>query len=347
MTRDDLLSALTHDNVGAWLHLIREGESSNDEAAFTVIYGGQHFTSFDDHPRIFIPLPNGQRSSAAGAFQITATTWGDYIKNFGPQPFTPENQTLCAVWLTARRRALDAVIGGQLHEAIRLCVLEWTSLGTTKLQAQASSIFAAYGGKEAGVPAAPVTSITQEVKPMGVLAAILPALFNAAPDLIRMFGSAGSAMTERNAVVAQKVADVAKQVTGAVNEQEAAERITNDPQAAEAFRQAVAQNFDQWVGMMVKFTEMDEASKAKAREFVSADHQTVLFGFTFPQVLALFMAMVCAAGGGFVLWDPQDKFTTDMQTAVVMLMLVGGWTGIKEFFFGGTSSIGKLPPSPK
>lgn len=169
---------------------------------------------------------------------------------------------------------------------------------------------------------------------MGILAAILPSLLQAAPDLIRLFGSSGGAMTERNAAVAQKVADVAVQVTGAVNEQAAADKIAADPKLAQAFRDAVAQNFDQWLGMMTKFAQIEEDSRAKAKEFVTAyDRNPVFFKFTFIELLSLIFVTISSVGGGWVLYA---DFPAEIKGAVVTLMLIGGYTGVKEFWLGSS-----------
>lgn len=215
MTRSDLIAARDDNNVGAFLRVIREGESSQDDSAYTELYGGSHFESFDDHPRKHFPLPGGQTTSAAGAFQETEATWNDFTKLFGPMPFTPENQALCAVWLISRAHALEDVIAGRLHAAILRLSKVWTSLALPKRQAQAAEVFVAYGGTLEETPQTVVPIVTPQVKPMGILAALIPSLFQVAPDLIRLFG--GGPMSERNAAVAQKVADVAVQVTGAVN----------------------------------------------------------------------------------------------------------------------------------
>src|SRR4051812_16314845 len=101
MTRDDLLHALQINNVQAWLRVLREGESNQNEDAYRIRFGGAgkaaaYFDSFEDHPRILEPTEDGRKSSAAGAFQITATTWDDYCSHVGKQTFAPENQSLCA-----------------------------------------------------------------------------------------------------------------------------------------------------------------------------------------------------------------------------------------------------------
>ena len=79
MDRARLAVALSHANVGAFLRVIREGESSQEPVAYRMRWGGlgkpvAYFDDFSKHPRIFEPTTGGRQSSAAGAYQIVATT---------------------------------------------------------------------------------------------------------------------------------------------------------------------------------------------------------------------------------------------------------------------------------
>lgn len=142
---------LSNNNVRAMLRVIRAGESGQTDAAYRVIVGGRTFSSFADHPRIFgVP-----QSTAAGAYQITKTTW-DWIK---PQmklvDFSPASQDFAALGLIAYRGALKDVLSGNLDSAIGKLRKEWTSLpgaaesGLISRQ-RAREIFVAYGGQIAG-----------------------------------------------------------------------------------------------------------------------------------------------------------------------------------------------------
>lgn len=155
ITREQASSWLTHQNVRAFLRVIRgAGESWNDcddierdEKAFRVRYGGwdavtrkhlppAYFDRFDDHPRVYEPTPTGEVSSAAGAFQITARTWDDLRRQFpwlGPT-FKPFEQLLAAALLIYRRGALDDVLYGRLEEAVGKCNREWASLPGSPLE---------------------------------------------------------------------------------------------------------------------------------------------------------------------------------------------------------------------
>jgi len=101
----DFPSLLSSDNLRAFLRVIREGESSqDDDLAYRMRYGGvgqapKTFDSFDQHPQIYEPTPTGQVSSAAGAYQIVASTWKSVCREkYGIGPaFDPITQD-CAAW---------------------------------------------------------------------------------------------------------------------------------------------------------------------------------------------------------------------------------------------------------
>jgi len=126
-------AALTSANVAAFLRVLREGESSQQPIAYGMRWGGlgkpvAYFRDFTRHPRVFEPTTGGRVSSAAGAYQITATTYDDIAPWVGVTDFSPESQDLLAVALIARRGALDDVIAGRLESAIAKLGATWTSL---------------------------------------------------------------------------------------------------------------------------------------------------------------------------------------------------------------------------
>jgi len=76
--------------------------------AYNVRYNGRTPATFEPtgaHPNILVPGPDGP-SSAAGRYQITGTTWREYLgtnKLPGDTKFTPENQDKAAWWLANKR----------------------------------------------------------------------------------------------------------------------------------------------------------------------------------------------------------------------------------------------------
>lgn len=131
LTRREAEDALELPNVQAFLRVIRQGESSQADDAYRMRYHPTRRTYFEDltrHPRLFETTPDGRRSSAAGAYQITATTWSDIAPQLGLTDFSRRSQDIAAVALMARRGALEDVLAGRIEDAIAKCRQEWTSL---------------------------------------------------------------------------------------------------------------------------------------------------------------------------------------------------------------------------
>lgn len=384
-TLDELKAALLDRNVQAWMRVIREGESSPDtDEAYVALFGwsrksgGPTFNDFSTHPRIAAMSKWGW-TSAAGAYQAMATvpgkvktdTWDnarDWFSTRGYQlTMRPDDQDLFAVWCTARRGALQAVIAGQIVLAMSMCNEEWASLpaspyGQPTVSAERLlAVYARFGGTlnapaagaptevaEPAEPAAPIVSMpageapdwqppaarTEPPKEAGMAFPIIPAiaqfLIGAAaeqiPRLTQIF-KPSSPVAERNVALATMALDVVQKAVGASNAQEAVERIKSDPAALQLARDAVDANW-------YRLQEAHEASIGKAREFArAAPERIVIWNMVFHEVLALLMVLISAGGAAAVL---AGDFSNELKIAVVTLMIVGGYTGIKEFFFGGS-----------
>lgn len=121
------LSVLSHPNMQAMLRVIRAGEGTSDVAGYRRIFGGQMFTSFDDHPRVTV-RKGGYVSTAAGAYQMLSSTWDETRKMMGLTDFTPASQDTAAVGRIAARGALADVLAGRFDAAIKKINKEWASL---------------------------------------------------------------------------------------------------------------------------------------------------------------------------------------------------------------------------
>lgn len=105
------------------------GRQKTNNNGYDVIVGGSLFTSYADHPRKLIPLPNlGIKSTAAGRYQLLVRYWDVYRKQLGLKDFSPDSQDAVAIQQIRERKALPAIESGQIERAINLCSNIWASL---------------------------------------------------------------------------------------------------------------------------------------------------------------------------------------------------------------------------
>lgn len=123
----DYAELMTNRHVKAFLALIKYTEG----AGYQTIFGGERFSSFDDHPRRAITKTLGGKpitSTAAGAYQFLSRTWDECATACGLSDFSPVSQDIAALYLIERRRALAAVLDGDWKTALERCNREWASL---------------------------------------------------------------------------------------------------------------------------------------------------------------------------------------------------------------------------
>lgn len=116
----------------AVLDRIASGESHD----YNTIFGGHKFSSFSDHPRIQVQIPGrpGLHSTAAGRYQMLASTWDEERARLGLKDFSPASQD-AAAWDVAQRtyqqktgRDLAAdQTAGQVNWGV--LAKQWPSLG--------------------------------------------------------------------------------------------------------------------------------------------------------------------------------------------------------------------------
>lgn len=144
---------LENGNIQAMLRVIRSGEGTADAGGYKRLFGGGSFASFADHPRITV-RSSGYTSTAAGAYQMLATTWDETRRLMNLPDFSPASQDLAAVGRIAARNALNDVLAGRFETAIGKINREWASLpGSPYGQPvvtmdRARSVFLAYGGQQ-------------------------------------------------------------------------------------------------------------------------------------------------------------------------------------------------------
>lgn len=158
-----------------------------------------------------------------------------------------------------------------------------------------------------------------------IVGALLPSLIESIPKLGSLFGS-GSDVQQRNVKAAELALSIAQTAVSGANAQDTVEKIRSDPSAQAAAARAIDENW-------FRFEDMREKSVATAREFYAGRERIVAGNMVFHEILALLMVVISAGGAGAVLFG---NFSNELKIAVVTLMIVGGYTGIKEFFFGGS-----------
>ena len=138
---DDMQAAR---NEAAFLTMIRAAEGTSGAGGYDALFGwpaaGRSFRSATawDHPRQFFSFTDkagrALRTSAAGAYQVTVTTWDDPATGRrirtarGISGFTPADQDDFALGLLDLDGALAHVRAGRLESALRIARRRWASL---------------------------------------------------------------------------------------------------------------------------------------------------------------------------------------------------------------------------
>lgn len=333
MDRADLRAALSHPNVAAFLRVIRQGESRQDDSAYTIMFGGQHFDAPPwNHPGR-INVVGSLRSSAAGAYQFLKGTWDVVEAGYGFPDFSPACQDEAAVALIHGRKALEDVKAGRFEDAVRKCAKEWASLpfspyGQPTLTLElAREVYQAWGGRFAPPPAAendpyafnPDSLDTEHyespVKETPMAPIILPLLQVAAtliPQLAEKFGS-GSEVSNRNIAAARVIGDEIVKATNSPNLQAAVERMQEDPQALKAARAAVS---NAWPELFEAGGGGIEGARRAAQSPEFPFWKNAAFWISLILIVMPFMLLVD------VFYVHPDTYTENLRTQIVTAVLM-------------------------
>ncbi len=155
-------------NLNAFLWMIRFAEGTARADGYRVVYGyGTVLKDLSDHPIatgewekvrlskeqcVAAGFPGGQCvTTAAGAYQITYTTWKNLKAKLKLKDFSPQSQDLAAIQLIRESKALEDVQAGKLDTAVRKVRHIWASLP----------------GNTAGQPKKTLSELTAYFKSMG------------------------------------------------------------------------------------------------------------------------------------------------------------------------------------
>ena len=139
-------------NVRAFLAMIRQAEG----ATYNTLYGGGSFSNMSDHPYITgewkgkvlsarmcanAGLSAGCKTTAAGAYQATVTTWRQYkLENSDWEDFSAGSQDRFALWLIRKEGALSDIKNGNFAVAVAKVANRWASLPGSTAQQNPKSI---------------------------------------------------------------------------------------------------------------------------------------------------------------------------------------------------------------
>lgn len=174
-----------------------------------------------------------------------------------------------------------------------------------------------------------------------ILAALLPVLANAVPELAKII-KPGSESAEKNAAVATKVFEVAQQALGATNAQQVAEQVQSDPKAAQIVRDAVR---EQWFTLsdLMQVHEADESSRvAAADRNIALSKET---GGRWLWLVGAVAATIIVASYGIVwLVLTRDSFSDETRALLLGQVVILGFGTVVSFLFGSslTSKVSQM-----
>lgn len=172
----------------------------------------------------------------------------------------------------------------------------------------------------------PFPQRNKEVPMAPFVAAALPALLQAAPALIRIFGE--SPQAEKNAQAAELVASIATTTTNAATVQEAVEVIQKSPEQAAAFRQQVQAH---WFELQEIGGGVEAARKANKDQPPPARNLALwVTGLLLPLV---YMTVAAVLFG--------DGWSTDVKAMVVAAVVTGALGGITAYWLGTSAGSAK------
>jgi putative chitinase len=188
-------------------------------------------------------------------------------------------------------------------------------------------------GTEPEQPKAAAVPQEKEKPVLPFVAAAIPALLEAAPALIRIFGH--SPQAEKNAKAAEVVAEIARQATGEPTVEGAVAAIQSDPAKAAAYREAVHLSMSELVSLSVQVSEAEDKSRAAALDrnlqLAQASGGRWLWLLGAVAVLVVLCSYVITA---FVLFGPNVTLSDETKALLIGQIVIFGFATVLGFLFG-------------
>jgi len=177
-------------------------------------------------------------------------------------------------------------------------------------------------------PMQPVAAIQQPTeRPMApILAALLPSLISAIPQLAKLFGAGPK--TDKTIAIAEKVAQVVIDATGATNLQAAVETINADPAKRDVATQAVQ-------AIWYELQEIGGGIGA-AREFsVRASAESAAF-YKMPAFWISLALLPLLYGTVYAVLTGAEGFTNELRAAIASSVVTGVLGAVAGFWLGSS-----------
>lgn len=362
-SRAEYAALLNNRNVIGTLMAIRSGESSLTDDAFFMRWGGtgQPPKRFDDlsrHPRILEPGPNGP-SSAAGALQITMSTYDEFAPKLGITDFSRESQLIIGLAIMDHEGALEHVLAGDVYAAVELLGGRWASLPSSKYGQRTMrfqtfmSIYKKYGGLD-GRAAAPIEEVdlsglppreeqTEEVKDdmdpvtIGLGISLLKSVFDVFSPLAAQKAEKALAKHTDTATakeITENLLSKIKEVGGSEDQIAAVAAVRADAKKIAEVEDYTIAKFDEWAPLLDKLEQFDrnkladeDASRdaASRRAVAENDGQDELLTRS---IVNLMTGVAVALGSGVLILMILDKPFGELMA------LFGGVVGVIIGKFG-------------
>ncbi|HHP9879676.1 TPA: glycoside hydrolase family 24 protein [Yersinia enterocolitica] len=130
----DLNNLVDDPNVRQYLEVLSkaEGTASYANSGYNTMFGGDQFYDSSDHPRQLKDFTQTDgtknKTSAAGRYQFTSSSWDDAAKALNLTDFSPRSQDLAALFLIQRAGQLENVTNGNFADATSGLGGVWASL---------------------------------------------------------------------------------------------------------------------------------------------------------------------------------------------------------------------------
>ena len=171
-----------------------------------------------------------------------------------------------------------------------------------------------------------------------ILVQALPGLINALPEIGSIFKKPDVA--ERNVEAVAKVGQILMQTTGATNMQEAVERVQADPQTASEANEALRMNRADIVDLMERINAMEQGNIRAARDYNSSEPLFIDAPWVKMKFIHLLSLAFVGFSGVFVSLN-WAGLTPELKGAVITLMIIAGWNGVRDYWMGSSSGSDK------